>query len=257
MQLIQKHKSILLILLVLVLIHLLHYFIIWISIQLNLSIFNQLLISSLSIPVVVGIGILYLLKHFKIQLSFFLKEVKPILIAYVVILAVLYFLFKISLDKSFFTELFYKKVIFIEFTNPFNFGINNSVSVLLAILYAPVFEEILYRKIIFLKLKEQYGLTFGIVVSAFIFALVHFSVEGMIAYFIAGLLYSYLYYLTKVLWLNVLVHFIHNLLASFTIIEMFDSSHRMYVIILLLYLISAAGIYMILKEVKMLTNTTN
>jgi membrane protease YdiL (CAAX protease family) len=257
MQLIQKHKSILLILLVLVLVHLLHGVIIWQSMQHGLSNKHVDFISLMSIPIVMVIGIAYLLRQFGIRLNFALEKVKPMLIFYVMLLAVFIIIFQSALDISFIEKLFQSKVRFFTFINPFQYGALGIFYLLLAVVFAPITEEILYRKIIFIKLKKQYGLTFGMVVSSFLFALVHWNIEGLFAYFVIGLLFTYLYHLTKVLWLNILIHGSYNFFVKFTTIETYDSSHRLYIIFLLLYLISAAGIYMILKEVKMLANTTN
>lgn len=257
MQLIQKHKSLLLILLVIVLTHLLHGLIILSTMQFALSNEEVDIISLITIPIVALIGITYLLKQFRIHLNFSVKKVNPKLVFYVMLLAIFIIIFQSALDVPFIIALLQSKVRFFIFTNPFQYDIHSIVYLFGAVIAAPITEEVLYRKIIFLKLKEQYGLVFGMVVSSFLFALVHWNLEGLFAYFVIGLLYTYLYHLTKVLWLNILLHGTYNLIATFTTFEMFDSSHRMYMGILLLYLISAAGIYMILKEVKMLTNTTN
>lgn len=257
MQLIQKHKSLLLILLVLVLIHLFHSVLIWSSIGLRLTNKQVDIISLISIPIVMVVGIIYLLKHFGIHLNFSLKKVNPKLVFYVILLAVFIIIFQSALDIPFVKELLESKIRFFTFTNPFQYGLHGMVYLLLAVIAAPITEEILYRKIIFNKLKEQYGFTFGLVVSSFLFALVHWNLEGLFAYFIIGILFTYLYYLTKVLWLNILLHGTYNFLVKFTTIETYDSSDRMYMIILLLYLMSVAGIYMILKEVKILTNDSN
>ncbi|WP_424000829.1 lysostaphin resistance A-like protein [Maribacter sp. IgM3_T14_3] len=254
MQLIQKHKSFLLILFALVLIHLLHGLILWPTMQLGLSNEKVDIISLITIPIVTLIGIAYLLKQFGIHLNFSFKKVNPILIFYVLLLAVFCIIFQSALDIPFIIELLQSKLRFFAFTNPFQYGLHSIVYLFGAVIVAPITEEILYRKIIFIKLKEQYGLAFALVVSSFLFALIHWNLEGLLAYFASGLLLAYLYHITKVLWLNILLHGSYNFLAMITTIEMFDSSHRMFVIILLLYLISAAGIYMILKEVKTLTN---
>lgn len=257
MQLIQKHKSILLILLVLLSIHLLHYLILFPLQKLQLT-YRQLdLIAIITSPLVIGIGIVFLLKQFRIHLNFSFKKVHPKLVFYVMLLAVFIIIFQSALDVPFIKVLLQSKVRFFTFTNPFQYGLHGMVIFFAAVIAAPITEEILYRKIIFLKLKEQYGLAFGLVVSSFLFALLHWNLEGLFAYFIIGLLFTYLYHLTKVLWLNILLHGTFNFVVKFTTIEMFDSSHRMFVIILLLYLISTAGIYMILKDVKTLTNTNN
>lgn len=252
-----KHKPFLLILLALVLIHLLHGLIIWLTMQLGLS--NEVvdIISLITIPIVTIIGIVFLLIQFGIHLNFSLKKVNPKLVFYVMLLAVFMVISQSALDVSFIKGLLQSKVRFFTFTNPSQNGIHSIVYLFGAVIAAPIIEEILYRKIIFIRLKEHYGLAFGLVVSSFLFALVHWNFEGLFAYFITGLLYTYLYYLTKVLWLNILLHGIYNFVITFTTIEMFDSSDRIFVIILLLYLISTAGIYMILKDVKTLTIKTN
>lgn len=74
-------------------------------------------------------------------------------------------------------------------------------------------EEIFFRGII-QKFAYSYvnrpGL--AIIISSFFFTLIHFSIYEAVPIFWAGIVLGWVYYMTSSLWLNILLHFLHNAL---------------------------------------------
>lgn len=90
------------------------------------------------------------------------------------------------------------------------------LSVLHALVLAPVVEEILYRRILLAQFVKQYPVWVAIVLSSFIFALLHAPVfmfpELLIPFFISGMFLGLIYYKTESLLLCVMAHFVMNLI---------------------------------------------
>ena len=77
----------------------------------------------------------------------------------------------------------------------------------------PVFEELAYRGFLFNQLEKVTSPQTTIILTAFIFALVHFSIISLLWIFPFGLLLGYLRYKYNTLWLGIVIHFIHNLIV--------------------------------------------
>lgn len=72
-------------------------------------------------------------------------------------------------------------------------------------------EELFFRRIIFAYFYEQSGRFWrNAILSATIFALVHFQPILFPAIFIIGLLFAYLYKVSGSIWLGVVLHFLNN-----------------------------------------------
>lgn len=73
-------------------------------------------------------------------------------------------------------------------------------------------EEFIFRGIImrFAARRSRGAMAFPIVISALLFALIHFNPYGLPAIFLAGVLLALIYWWTGSLWLAILAHFIHN-----------------------------------------------
>ncbi|GAA4276800.1 CPBP family intramembrane glutamic endopeptidase [Aquimarina mytili] len=86
-------------------------------------------------------------------------------------------------------------------------------AVLFLAIFPPVFEELAYRGFLFNQLQKVTTPSVTIILTAFIFALVHFSVISLVWIFPFGLLLGYLRYKYATLWLGMIIHFIHNLIV--------------------------------------------
>ncbi|MCK8522606.1 CPBP family intramembrane metalloprotease [Aquimarina sp. D1M17] len=77
----------------------------------------------------------------------------------------------------------------------------------------PIFEELAYRGFLFNQLQKVTSTKITIILTAFIFALVHFSIISLLWIFPFGLLLGYLRHKYDTLWLGIIIHFIHNLIV--------------------------------------------
>ncbi|WP_378185799.1 type II CAAX prenyl endopeptidase Rce1 family protein [Aquimarina sp. W85] len=75
-----------------------------------------------------------------------------------------------------------------------------------------IFEELAFRGFLFNQLENVTSIRMNILLTAFLFALVHFSFISLLWIFPFGLLLGYLRYRYQNLWLGMIIHFIHNLI---------------------------------------------
>lgn len=77
-----------------------------------------------------------------------------------------------------------------------------------------VFEEWFFRGILQRDLTKLVRNDYlAIVITAIVFSLIHFDMANFVSRFILGLLLGLLFFYSKSLWVNILVHFINNLFA--------------------------------------------
>lgn len=87
------------------------------------------------------------------------------------------------------------------------------VSVLALGLWVPFVEEVFFRGFLFAGLAARYGLYVGIAASAFLFAVVHFSLATIIPIFVTGILFGLVYHVTRSIWIPAAAHSAQNILA--------------------------------------------
>ena len=88
--------------------------------------------------------------------------------------------------------------------------------VLMAIAFGfvvPVSEEVLMRGILYRGLRTRTGFWLAAVLSSFVWALSHMSLAAGVTTFLAGLLLAFVYEKYRKLWVPVLLHILHNLMA--------------------------------------------
>lgn len=168
-------------------------------------------------------------------------------------LSLFLFVLQMAIDKSFLDSLAQGQLRFLKFNFTVSDDFYGVTAIIISIFFAPILEEVLYRRIIFRKLLESYNLTISIIITSVLFAVMHLSLEGLLAYFFIGLVFTYLYHLTKILWLNVLAHSLYNIMSNFTKIETYHPNDSLYFIGILIYITSAIGIFIALKKIKDLT----
>ncbi len=84
---------------------------------------------------------------------------------------------------------------------------------LFIVILPPIFEELAFRGFLFNQLQKVTSTNITIILTAFIFALVHFSVVSLLWIFPFGLLLGYVRHKYNTLWLGMIIHFIHNLIV--------------------------------------------
>lgn len=91
----------------------------------------------------------------------------------------------------------------------------NTIFTVVCIVLLPVIaEEILFRGILLNEYKP-YGVLIGITYSSICFAFMHFSPEGLIYYFITGVVLASAAYVTDSILTSAVIHLLHNLLTVF------------------------------------------
>jgi len=91
------------------------------------------------------------------------------------------------------------------------------LSVMHSLVLAPIIEEILYRRIFLHQFLKQYSLWIALIMSSFLFAMLHVPVirnfELFIPYLLSGLFLGLVYYKTRSVSLCIISHFIMNLVT--------------------------------------------
>ncbi len=222
----------------------------------NFLSYNQkALILLLCVPITYIGSILLTKKLLNVNLSFkwLRSSCSFSIILNAIALIICSFIIQIALDKTFFDFLMKGQLRLINLQISLRNDLYQIVYFIVLVFLGPILEEILYRRIIFRKLSQQYSILSSICITAILFAIMHLSIEGFIAYFFVGIIYTYLYHLTKNLWLNIFVHFLYNLLANFTRIEAYPQTNSFYFVGFVIYISSIIAVYLTLNQIKSLT----
>ncbi|WP_054852072.1 CPBP family intramembrane glutamic endopeptidase [Olleya sp. ITB9] len=83
-------------------------------------------------------------------------------------------------------------------------------SILFIAILPPIIEELAFRGVLFNQLLKVTNQKLTIIATAFLFALIHFSIFSFLWIFPFGLLLGYLRYKYNTLWLGIIIHFLHN-----------------------------------------------
>src|SRR5690606_12409202 len=82
-----------------------------------------------------------------------------------------------------------------------------------ALLLAPIFEELFFRGFLFKKLITKNGFLTGLLVSSFLFSIIHWETPlNLIPAFIVGLISAVIFYKTGNIIYSILLHFLYNAL---------------------------------------------
>jgi len=86
-------------------------------------------------------------------------------------------------------------------------------SALFASIFGPIAEEVLFRGFIYPAIKKKTGTFWAMMITSFVFSILHAHIVGILPIMVLGLLLVYLYEKTGSLLPSVIVHVIHNLSA--------------------------------------------
>ena len=78
------------------------------------------------------------------------------------------------------------------------------------VIAAPLGEEIFFRGLLYNSLKHRMNVPAAIVLSGFLFALVHFNPLSVLVIFPMGMLLAYVYERTGSLWITIIMHALNN-----------------------------------------------
>ncbi|MFS4418818.1 lysostaphin resistance A-like protein [Maribacter sp. 2307ULW6-5] len=144
---------------------------------------------------------------------------------------------------------------FLKFEFPENMhGGLLSHNFIISILLAPILEEYIYRYVIFEKLSEEFSLVLSILITSFLFSLMHSDLNGFLGYFFVSVVLTYLYSISKNLWLNIIFHSGFNVLSYLTVFQEYELKQLTALLWLTFFIISAIGLFAIFKKLKLVTS---
>ncbi len=89
-----------------------------------------------------------------------------------------------------------------------------------ALLVAPIIEELFFRKFLITELLKKYSISITLLVSSFLFAIIHWETPvNLLPSFLFGLLSGFIYFKTKNIAYSVLLHFFANIASLILTIE--------------------------------------
>lgn len=97
-------------------------------------------------------------------------------------------------------------------------------AILFIAIFPPIFEELGFRGFLYNQLNQLTGTRTTIILTAFIFAIVHFSVLSILWIFPFGLFLGYLRHKYNTLWIGMIIHFIHNFIVLYLDYYYFSSA---------------------------------
>ena len=130
---------------------------------------------------------------------------------------IVYYLVKF-INTKVFEESYNYYFTYVDYPNPMFWAI------LFVAIFPPIFEELGFRGFLYNQLKQITNTRVTIILTAFIFAIVHFSVISILWIFPFGLLLGYLRHRYKTLWIGMIIHFIHNFIVLYLDYYYFDST---------------------------------
>ena len=88
------------------------------------------------------------------------------------------------------------------------------VMVIVIAIIGPILEEFVFRRVIFGSFIQVWGFWLSAIVSAIVFAAIHFEFTHILLYTICGLIFAFLYYKTKRLLTSIVAHILLNSFVS-------------------------------------------
>ncbi len=85
-------------------------------------------------------------------------------------------------------------------------------------IFAPIWEELFFRGILLRRFAMKWKVTTSIVVSSFIFGLMHIGGSSMLHAFLFGCFLAYTYLKTKNIWVPIILHSVSNFISFVTLL---------------------------------------
>jgi membrane protease YdiL (CAAX protease family) len=100
-------------------------------------------------------------------------------------------------------------------------------AIVTAVIFAPVLEEFIFRGLVLESLLRRHRRLFSVIVSAALFAIVHFQPSVMFSAFVSGLVLGTIYLHTNSIFSTIILHSINNAIAfSLITLNIEDYSYR-------------------------------
>lgn len=88
------------------------------------------------------------------------------------------------------------------------------IMIVVIAIIGPILEEFVFRRVIFGSFFQVWGFWLSAIVSAIVFAAIHFDFTHILLYTICGLIFAFLYYKTKRLLTSIVAHVLLNSFVS-------------------------------------------
>ncbi len=92
------------------------------------------------------------------------------------------------------------------------------VTLLIAVVVAPVCEEIFFRSVVFMGLLRDMSLGWAIVLSSLIFAIAHGDPNSFVVLFVIGAALAFLRWRTRSVWPGIMLHMLNNAASALVIV---------------------------------------
>ena len=84
------------------------------------------------------------------------------------------------------------------------------VAILSIAIFAPILEELIFRRVIFGSLVQKSNFFIAGLVSAIVFAIIHFDFTHILLYAVSGFIFAFLYYKTRRIMTSIISHMLLN-----------------------------------------------
>ncbi|MCI2088434.1 MAG: CPBP family intramembrane metalloprotease [Prevotella sp.] len=212
-------------------------------------------IGPISLFVVNLVILKYIWWKYKLHLSVnkFIPNMDLMVIVYVILITMSYFLI----------DSYIGDIIILPDLNVTDFSIldRNTFGVISTCFLSPLVEEFIFRgSVERYLLKWRKNPWWAIVISAFLFGLIHLNPAQSFSAFFAGLLFGWIYYRSKSLWPSIIIHSLNNILCllidwkygiNCRVIDMFNQEpHLMYFVLSLCAVVLLITLYRFNKYTK-------
>lgn len=86
-------------------------------------------------------------------------------------------------------------------------------AILLTVFIAPLFEELVFRGVVLNDIRRSFGSFTAIIASALLFSVIHLNMAQILPAFLAGIVFGYVYVVSRSIWSVIILHMINNALA--------------------------------------------
>ncbi len=146
------------------------------------------------------------------------------------------------------TNIFQNDKIAIEVQNSIN-SINIYLSILITVFIVPLVEELIFRGYIYRGMYNISNFFIASIVSSLLFSIIHFNISQGIYAFLAGVVISYVYYLSNNFLICYIIHLIMNFFSFFLNVTVLNTKNQYFVLMISIVLLMMS-LYSITKYYK-------
>ena len=84
------------------------------------------------------------------------------------------------------------------------------ITYIYAVFFSPIFEELICRKVIQDQLNKHIKVNYSILISGFVFAILHFNLSLFLGFMFVGVVWGHYYRKTNNIFVPIFSHFLFN-----------------------------------------------